>query len=182
MLADRVTNFLQEKSIITDDDKDVVKFGLESLAGNLLGFLLTLSIGAFFKHFLDAVILWAALFPLRKTVGGYHASTKIGCFCVSTALLVFSFALFTTFDCKTVIYGICSFVTGSVIWIFAPVENPMKKLDFIEYKVYKIRSRKILVLEECILILALFFQCEYITRSIGMAISIVSISVLLGKL
>lgn len=182
MLADKVTNFLHKKNVITTDEIEVVKFGLESLVGNLLGLLLTLSTGILFKHFSVAVILWVVLFPLRKTVGGYHASTKLKCFCVSLVQLVLSFVLFTTFEYRTLIYCICSFASGGVIWFFAPVENPMKKLDFIEYEVYKTRSRTILVMEGCILIVSLCFKWMCIVKSISMALVIACISLMMGKI
>lgn len=180
MLADRVTKFLQETNIVIDADKEVVKFGLESLVGNLLGIILTLSVGACFDCFVDAVFLWLFLFPLRKTAGGFHASTKISCFFISTILLVISFALFSVLDQSFHLNVICTVITSGIIWIFAPVENAVKQLDVIEYKIYQVRSRRLLLLGDIILAFALLFQFDTVIRSISMAFFIVSVSVLLG--
>lgn len=45
MSADRVIDSLSKEGIISDEEKEIVRFGLESLEGNLLGIILTLIIG-----------------------------------------------------------------------------------------------------------------------------------------
>lgn len=40
---------LSKEGIISDEEKEIVRFGLESLEGNLLGIILTLIIGIFFS-------------------------------------------------------------------------------------------------------------------------------------
>ena len=182
ILSKKLTNFLYNEKIISDADKEVVEFGIESLIGNLLGFMMTLGVGFLFKQFVDALILWIMLFPLRKTVGGYHASSRCSCFFSSLAMLILSAAIFTRYGDGIMIYVICSIITSSMVWLFAPVENFSKKLDQVEYKVYKVRSRKIVIVEVCMLAAALLCQWLCVARGIGMAFFITSISILAGKL
>lgn len=40
MLAERMANSLLNGGIITDEEKEIVQFGLENLGGNLLGFVI----------------------------------------------------------------------------------------------------------------------------------------------
>ena len=180
MLAERMANSLSDEGIITDEEKEIVQFGLENLCGNLLGFVMTLTIGFCFHRIGDALILWLLLFPLRKNAGGFHASTKTRCFLISAFMMILSFAIYTALNCAYFFYGISVLIAGSIIWIFTPVDNPSKKLDAVEYKIYRKRSRNILVLEGIIFILAFYFKWETVVRSVAMTFFLVSLSLLMG--
>ena len=108
---------LSKEGIIADEEREIVRFGLESLEGNMLGIVLTLTVGICFKRVEEAMLLWLWLFPLRKNAGGYHAETKGKCFFISAAMLIAAFVLFTVFEHTIVFYMICNTVAGCVIWI-----------------------------------------------------------------
>lgn len=177
-----MTDSLSKGGIIADEEREIVRFGLESLGGNLLGIGLTLAVGICFKQIGEALILWLLLFPLRKNAGGYHAATKTRCLFVSAVILIITFMFFAVFEHKMIFYGICAMIAGCVIWVLAPVDNPSKKLDAVEYKVYRRRTRISLGIEGAIFILALCFQWEHVTKSITITYVIVSISLLVGLL
>lgn len=63
MLADRIADFLFKGGNITDEEKEIICFGLESLEGNLLGIGLTLIVGMCFRQVREAILLWWLLFP-----------------------------------------------------------------------------------------------------------------------
>ena len=171
---------LSKEGIITEEEREVVCFGLESLEGNLLGIVLTLTVGICFKQVAEAILLWLWLFPLRKNAGGYHAATKVRCFFISAVMLIVSFVLFTVFEHTIAFYGICAMVAWCVIWTLAPVDNPVKELDVLEHKVYQRRTRIALGLEGVMLGVALFCKWEMAVRSICMTFFIVTISLLMG--
>lgn len=147
-----------------------------------MGIILTLIIGICFQQMGEALLLWLFLFPLRKNAGGYHAATKTRCFLISALMLVVAFLVFATFECMRVFYGICAIAAGCVIWFLAPVNNPSKKLDALEHKVYRQRTRIVLGAEGIILILALSCKWEMAVHSICMAFFIVAVSLLMGLL
>lgn len=88
MLADRIADFLFKGGNITDEEKEIICFGLESLEGNLLGIGLTLIVGMCFRQVREAILLWWLLFPLRKNAGGYHAKTKTKCMLISLIIII----------------------------------------------------------------------------------------------
>jgi len=180
MLADRMADSFLKEGIISDEDKEIVRFGLESLEGNLLGIGLTLTVGICFKQVGEALLLWLLLFPLRKNAGGYHAATKTRCLFVSAVIMILAFMIFTVFERTMIFYGICAMVAGCVIWFLAPVDNPSKQLDAVEYKVYRRRTRVALGVEAAIFVLALSIMWEMAVRSICMTLFIVCVSLLLG--
>lgn len=176
-----MADILSKEGIIADEEKGIVRFGLESLEGNLLGIVLTLAVGFCFNRIGDALFLWLLLFPLRKNAGGFHASTKTRCLVLSASMLILSFTLFTAFDCTIVLHGTSALITGWIIWMLSPMDNPAKELDEIEQKVYRMRSRIILISESMILVLAICFQWEMLIRSIAMTFFIVCTSLVMGK-
>lgn len=111
-LTDRLTNSFFREGIISDEDKEIVRFGLESMAGNLLGFFLAMTVGMIFGHIKDALLLWLCLFPLRKNAGGYHASTRMRCLFLSAGMLLISFAVFVAVEHTTAFYGIAAMISG----------------------------------------------------------------------
>lgn len=182
MLIERMVTSLVAEGIITDEEKEIVRFGLESLAGNLLSFVMTLVIGFCFRQIECALLLWLLLFPLRKNAGGFHASTKTKCFLVSAFMILLAFSIHVLPNRINILCGISIFITGYIIWVLAPVDNPSKKLDAIEHKVYRIRSRSILVLESTLLVLAFYFKWEIVIQSITSTFFLVSLSLIMGTI
>ena len=180
-LAERLTNFFFQDETISDEEREIIQFGLESIVGNLIGVVLTLAVGIFFRHVGEALLLWLWLFFLRKNAGGFHASTRAKCLLISTGTLIVSFMIFVMIKHTIFFYSISIVVAGCIIWILAPVDNPSKELDKFEYKEYQWRSRIILAVEGMIYILAMCFKWETVSRSINMAFFIVSVSLLIGN-
>lgn len=77
-LAESLTN----DGLDTDEDKEIIQFGLESLGADFLSIVLSIGIGIFFDHIMMAVLFWIWLFILRKNAGGFHATTKLGCLAI----------------------------------------------------------------------------------------------------
>lgn len=155
-MAERMTDFLSNEGIITDEEKEIVRFGLENLGGNLMGFVMTLTIGFCFCRIENALLLWLLLFPLRKNAGGFHASTKTRCFFISVFIMLMAFIIYVVPSQTDTLCVYSVLVTGSIIWMLVPVDNSEKKLDEVEYKVYRKRSRTVLTLESIFFVLAFY--------------------------
>lgn len=181
-LAERLTNIFSQEGIISDEEREIVRFGLESLGGNFVGVVLTLLVGICFKRVGDALLLYLLLFPLRKSAGGFHATTKVRCFITSAVMLDISFILFSAFDHAFVFYWVCAIMFGCIIWILAPVDNPSKRFDIVEQSVYRMRSRVVFGVESIIFVIASCLKWGTVIRSVCMAFFIASVSLLMGIL
>lgn len=175
MLVERLTDFLEKEEIISDEEKEIVQFGLESLGGNLLGIILTLVVGVCFQQVREALLLWFLLFPLRKNAGGFHAKTKVRCFLSSTVTIIVSMVCIQQIRWTETENILITVISAVVIWIMAPVENGNKRLDSVEYRVYRQRTRKILLLEVLLFVLSLTFGWEDLVIVITMVFSIVCV-------
>ena len=181
MLVERLTDFLEKEEIISDEEKEIVQFGLESLGGNLLGIILTLVVGVCFQQVREALLLWFLLFPLRKNAGGFHAKTKVRCFLSSTVTIIVSMVCIQQIRWTETENILITVISAVVIWIMAPVENGNKRLDSVEYRAYRQRTRKILLLEVLLFVLSLTFGWEDLVIVITMVFSIVCVVLVTGK-
>ncbi len=166
----------------TEEEREIICFGIECLIGDIWGVLLTLGIGICLHHFWESVILWLFLYPLRINAGGYHAKTRLGCFFVSAIMLTVALTVFTTSSYYLICYLFLFFVFSSFIWWLAPIDNSSKRLDFLEKKVYRKRTRTILILECISVCIGVIFQWELFVKSVIMSVSIAATSVLIGYL
>ena len=99
---------------------------------------------------------------------------------MSVVMLIIAFIVFGVYEHMLVFYGICVVIAGCVIWFLAPIANPSKELDAVEYKVYRRRTRIALGVETAIFVLALSIEWEMAVRSICMTFFIVCVSLLIG--
>ena len=172
---------LLRDGIISPDDVEIVEYGLENLGSSLLGMLITLVIGYCFDFLSGSFLLWLLIFPLRKNAGGFHAKTKAGCLLFSSAILLVSIICFVQLGCSELVYSLIFFLSFFVIFVMAPVENDNKLLDQTEYRIYRKRTRLVLLLEGTLFMLALFLGWKELTVVLTIVFFIVGISLLAGK-
>lgn len=85
------------------------------------------------------------IFPLRKNAGGYHAETKSRCLLYSSAILFVSVICFVQVEWLDLGYILVAGFFFAIIFLLAPVENDNKRLELVEYRVYRKRARIILL-------------------------------------
>ena len=172
---------LLRDGIISPDDVEIVEYGLENLGSSLLGMLITLVIGYCFDFLSGSFLLWLLIFPLRKNAGGFHAKTKVRCLLFSSAILLVSIICFVQLGCSELVYSLVFFLSFFVIFVMAPVENDNKLLDQTEYRIYRKRTRLVLLLEGILFMLASFLGWKELMVVLTIVFFIVGISLLAGK-
>lgn len=181
-LATYLTNRLIADAIISHEDEEMIKYGLESLFSNLLGISITLIIGAIFGYLAEGFILWFLFFPLRKNAGGYHADTRGKCLIISVLMLMIAFFVDSLIKRITFIYIIAEICFSVFIFAVAPVENHNKLLDLCEKREYRKRTRIILLGEEMLFLVAFAFRWEILASAVVMTFLIVSILLMAVKI
>lgn len=181
-LEGSLTEKLLEDEVISSEEVEIVKYGLENIRSNLLGLLMILTIGGCFGYLTDSFLLWLLIFPLRKNAGGFHAKTKTRCMLVSAGMLIVSFICLGFMEWTKGVYILIAAIFGGIIFLTAPVGNRNKLLDDVEQKVYRKRTRIILLLESTLLILAFVFGWKELYIVITMCFAIVGTTLLAGKI
>ncbi|MCM1186994.1 MAG: accessory gene regulator B family protein [Lachnoclostridium sp.] len=176
-----IVEMLLMDEIISPDEAEIVEYGLENLGSSLLGMAITLMLGYCLDFFLGSFLLWLLIYPLRKNAGGFHAKTKGHCLLFSSLLLLLSILCFVKFPWTEAGYISVTAVAFVIIFFMAPVENHNKCLDLTEYRVYKKRTRLLLLLEGTLFVAAVFFRLRELITVITIDFFIVGISLVAGK-
>ena len=105
---------------------------------------------------------------------------KIGCFLISMIMLVTVFGCLYLLTWSYIFYEIIVFCFGNLIFWISPVENQNKRLDKVEKRVYRNRTRWILILESFLFVLALLFDLRELVCVVAMTFVLTGISLILG--
>lgn len=89
-IKDVITNNLINSNLISQEDEEIYKFGLECYLLKLVH-VITYSLAAIFLgKYIEYTIFIITYLLLRKFSGGIHANTRLGCLIVSNVILIFS--------------------------------------------------------------------------------------------
>lgn len=148
-MADRIIRQLIALELIDGEEEDIYRFGLEVLSLKVLHYVSYLLIAAFLHEIPRFLILAVAFILLRKSAGGYHAKTKSGCYvgsCVTVLIMTLCIKGFSSLVPWQIILG--SMLAGDIIiWKMAPSGNRSRTFDETEERIFKHRTRMVLIFE-----------------------------------
>lgn len=103
---------------------------------------------------LPAGIAFLVLFcPLRIYAGGYHADTRVKCFLSSVVAEIIIFAA-VKYVMLPEMYCVMAIITATIIiGMMAPQDNPNKRLDSVESKIYRRKTLYYLVVHSLVCLL-----------------------------
>jgi accessory gene regulator B len=180
-IGKKLAGMILRDNVISSEEVEVVEYGLENFGSSLLGMSITLLIGYCFGFLRGSFLLWLLIFPLRKNAGGYHAETKSRCLLYSSAILFVSVICFVQVEWLDLGYILVAGFFFAIIFLLAPVENDNKRLELVEYRVYRKRARIILLLEGTLFATAVTFKWEELIAVITIVFFIVGMSLIIGK-
>lgn len=181
-LADKIAEELIQNCTISVEDKPIFIYGLRQGGYIFLNLTISIVIGLILGMVSQCIIFLIAYIPLRIYAGGYHAKTQSLCNILSIIVLIIAllFINFTNFNFY--IYFIITFLSILIILLLGPVENVNKPLHKIEITVYKKKIKLILFMEISLTLIFKVLNITQISKSIVVAIAILTIILLLGKL
>ena len=147
-LLDLIMTRLIASGWIGDDDREIVRYGLELMLMKALVTAAMLVI-AFATHMVSEFIVFILLYPpLRRCCGGYHARSRIAC--VIFSVMLFAALIAAVKLLPESLAGYTSFFMLSagtaVIIALAPVAAPEKSFDEAELRVCRMRSLAVVTL------------------------------------
>lgn len=138
-LAQKLSNYFMDKSIISQDEYEIYVYGSELLISFTISTALISLLGLVFNRLVETLIFLTVFIVLRRYTGGYHAPSHFKCklTTVATYLLVLRLSEWTTVN---LINYIIIFLFGcAVILSIGPIDNPNKPLSALQ----KTRNRLI---------------------------------------
>lgn len=178
--TDYLTERLIKDGFVLPVEREVVRYGLETLQGTLSGFILSMIIGFAFGNVSAGIVLYFLVFPLRKYAGGYHADTRTGCLVTSVLMMVVVFFSLYLRHWSTGVYVVITVLFDIVILLMAPIGNQNKRLDNVEKRVYRKKTRGVLLFENLLFILTWLFHWQKAVCIITMSVVLVGVSLMMG--
>lgn len=181
-MRDSIAEQLYKQGYISNNEIATVMYGFNYLKINFIAFMTILGLGVFFGKVLESIGFGIMTFALRKNAGGIHAKTKGQCMLMSTLILLLWFLLFwgiqwTKWAC---IIAVCFSIV--ILWKFAPMGNLKKNLDKQEIKIYRYRTRKIMIVQSIFFIFAYLWSWERLLIVVTMSLTICAGLLVLGKI
>ncbi len=173
---------LEENELISNYDREIVEFGLETLIYKIIHLVTNIVIALFFDMVLEILVFHLFYQKIRTYSGGYHAKSNLICFfnsiLISIGTLYFwSSCSQSNYNLYTIVFLVSSFI---VIWFLTPVENINKPLDKLEQHIYSKKSRLLLIVEACLTLFLLLINIEKLALISSTALFVLANMVLLG--
>lgn len=143
-LSKRVASFFVRNEVIKSEDEEVYEYGLQLLLSTVFNGIIALVLAIISGTVWQCVCYLAVFVLIRKSAGGFHAKTHLGCCCILVVVLSL-FILFIKFvptDIYAAITVIAVVFSVAAILLFAPLEHENKPISDKDKK----RLRKISVI------------------------------------
>ena len=178
-----ITDKLIRHGRVDSDDRELFEYGIFLVISQIIYALVCIICGIVFKCIAESLVLYVSFNFARKYSGGFHASTELRCFIISSLSILCSVSLIKTFEIKDlcVPFIILLAAASAVIIIFSPLDTDEKPLTEDEKVLFRKKSFLVLgvLLAVCI---ATFPKLRFISYSAGTAVILESVFLTLGKL
>lgn len=145
-VAEGLVNRLINNQIISNEDRAVYKYGLEIFLSLVTKIVLLTIIAYIFNVVVEMTIFASTFFILRINAGGYHAKTFLGCFIATVIFTFFTIGILSTISIPFYLTIIILTISDILIFLYAPVDTPNKRLTPREYSIYRKRSLRFAIL------------------------------------
>lgn len=151
--AEKISNKMVDRGIVQKEDVELYQYGIEN-GITVVGNLLASALFGILTGRLGVVLVFLLFYStLRTYSGGVHCKSKLGCFILSTLILVvpvFSYEWVMGMVAFPILIAV-EIIAIVVVLILSPVESINKPLDDEERKYYKRISHCIVALQGCAL-------------------------------
>lgn len=183
-LSKRMASFFVCQKIIEKNDEEVYEYGLQLLLSTVLNAVIALLLATVSGTIIQCLFYLSVFVVMRKSAGGFHAKTHLGCCCILVAILCcfIAFIKIAPSNVYIVVSAISLIISVVTILFFAPLEHENKPLNNED----KVRLRKIsivyMLIIFCLVILFGMFNLRKIMVSMALGIATSSGSVLAAKI
>ncbi len=182
-LAQRITLSLKQHKHIQDEDCELFEYGIFLVLSQILYSIICLVCGIIFGCIVESIVFYISFMVIREYAGGFHASTELRCFILSTSSILLStycISIIKEHDFDTVFIILLS-LSSLIIILLTPLDTEEKPLT----KTEKINFRKktlVILVVLLIILIATFNRLSFLSFPIGTAIILEGVLLTLGKL
>ena len=177
----RMAEWLAGNGTIDTKDRELYVYGIEQGLMILLNLITVILIGFVLGMVWQSVVFMILYFPLRSFAGGFHSRTRLGCYITSVFLITGALISIKHLTLSIPVYIAVLFFVDLVLFLFAPVEDMNKPLDQKEIRIYRKRTRAIVLFEGIIFAVLLIADAPQAANCILFSCVTAAALVLLGK-
>lgn len=125
-ITESISKKLLALNLITNSQWTIYNYGIEVLISSIINILTILLCSLFFNTVWHGIIFLIVFVPLRTTLGGYHAKTRIKCFLISVLLYgaISSLQLILNLPLHSLaIWMLLLLITTTYILLCKPIDN-----------------------------------------------------------
>ncbi len=177
--AKKITNYMVNRQIITEDTFEIYQYGFEIIISTLLTSLSIMIVASLADSFQTGILFFLISIPLKVTAGGYHASTYFKCFIISNLeyLGISMMAKFlSTFPIPVLIWIGILLACSCYIFINCPVKNPNHPVDD-DVLLKNKRFAHLFLFIDCFVIIFLYNSIRFQYLPNFMVLSIMAIAI-----
>lgn len=180
-LCQIIVDFFIREDIVAEEQREVYQYGVELSVSTLIGLFLVLAIGAFSGRFTESVLFYIVFCLTRAFCGGFHAHNHLLCKVTFIGVLILVLVMDLVLDIiESYFWFVLYLYSLIIVCVFAPVDNPNKRLTSYEKKRCKIISIILMVVWLVVMILFYSFDSE-LYHMVALTLFFVAILMLLGK-
>jgi accessory gene regulator B len=158
--SQKITDNMIKRGVVEVADRETYLFGVQQGLFIALNIATTIAVGLILGTLWQLAVFTVAYMILRSYAGGYHASTPIRCYLISTLIMVVVSFLIRYVTLHTFAYVGLIMLSGIIIFALSPVGDKNKPLDSLEEKVYRKRAVIICAIEVLTAMVMLYFRYD----------------------
>lgn len=161
-LAKSTARFFVSQNIVKSEYEEIYAYGMEIILSTVFNGLIVLIIAILSDTVLLSLLFFTAFILMRRSAGGYHAKTHIGCMMILVAVhLMFIVLINVIPDSIIPILSYFSIAYSCIsVYLFAPVEHPNKPLSGDDRRKLRVKSL-IYILSISVVDLLMIFCAHY---------------------
>jgi len=166
----RLADFLISNNAIMESEREFFLYGCKQFIFLMTFIISTLIIGIILDLLPQTLLFISSYSLLRSYAGGWHFRSPLRCLFFSIAIvpIILVFSTYTSTVFVLLLIG-----SSTVVFLLSPIDDPNKRLDAKEIRIYRLRARICVVL---ILLSALIWRAPfpYVSNIFILAITLVA--------
>ena len=139
LVSERITRKLMRQGVVKEEEFALYQYSINALIEYCCNIIITIMLGVFMGKIYSTLLFLVIVIPIRSFIGGCHAKTALGCFCMS--ILVYLIAIlgpdYILVNSASYISVCISILFGVGVCFLAPVMCKENMLDRIRYRKMK---------------------------------------------
>ena len=176
---DKLTKVLIDRRIVTNDNREIITYGLSTGIELILNLITTLAIGLILNMVLESVVFVLSFAYIRVYAGGYHLKKAVNCYLVSNSIvaLVLLTVMRTPKEYMVSISLILLSISIPIILQFSPIGTRNKHLSC--HEKYYFRQKVFIYVSIELIIILILLLFGMITLAFLMSLGVFVSSVLI---